>query len=280
MGHWFQCYAFDVIGNITFSKPFGFLDRGEDVSGLLQALHKVMAYSTLIGIFASLHPYVFAVTNFFGIGGAAGRMYLAGYVKERIRQRKAEKEISEEKAISHADGSPEDFLEKIMIKNKDAPSKVTDYHVFMMSMSNIIAGSDTTAISLSAILYYLLKYPEVMRKLREEVDQSTSAGDHLSFKESLEMPYWQAVMKEALRLHPATGLPLWRTVTEGGLELNGQFFPEGTTIGLNTWTAHYNEDVFGRDAAAFRPERWLEAEKEGGERIGQMNAYYLPVSIT
>ncbi|KAL6792217.1 cytochrome P450 [Trichoderma sp. SZMC 28013] len=279
MGHWFQCYAFDVIGNITFSRPFGFLDRGEDVSGLLQALDKVIAYSTLIGIFASLHPYVFAVTNFFGIGGAAGRTYLAGYVRERIRQRKAEKEMSEEKAIAHADGSPEDFLEKIMIKNKDAPSKVTDYHVFMMSMSNIVAGSDTTAISLSAILYYLLKYPDVMRKLREEVDRFTSADNHLSFKESLEMPYWQAVMKEALRLHPATGLPLWRTVTEGGLELNGQFFPEGTTIGLNTWTAHYNEDIFGRDAAAFRPERWIEAEKEGGERIAQMNAYYLPFGL-
>ncbi|UKZ81679.1 hypothetical protein TrVFT333_009451 [Trichoderma virens FT-333] len=69
MGHWFQCYAFDVIGNITFSKPFGFLNRGEDVSGLLQALHKVIAYSTLIGIFSALHPYIFAVTNFFGIGG-------------------------------------------------------------------------------------------------------------------------------------------------------------------------------------------------------------------
>lgn len=280
MGHWFQCYAFDVIGNITFSKPFGFLDRGEDVSGLLQALQKVLAYSTLIGIYSSLHPYIFAVTNFFGIGGAAGRTYLAGYVKQRIRQRKAEQTKNEEKTLpAHTDGSPEDFLEKIMIKNKDAPSKVTDYHVFMMSMSNIIAGSDTTAISLSAILYYLIRYPYVMQKVREEVDRISEAGTHLSFKESLEMPYWQAVMKEALRLHPATGLPLWRTATEGGIELNGHFFPEGTWIGLNTWTAHYNEDVFGENAAEFRPERWLEAEEEGGRKLAQMNAYYLPVSM-
>ncbi|PTB63608.1 cytochrome P450 [Trichoderma citrinoviride] len=276
MGHWFQCYAFDVIGNITFSKPFGFLDRGEDVSGLLQALQKVLAYSTLVGIYSSLHPYIFAVTNFFGMGGAAGRTYLAGYVRERIRQRKAE-QTKKVKRV-HTDGSPEDFLEKIMIKNKDAPSKVTDYHVFMMSMSNIIAGSDTTAISLSAILYYLIQYPNAMRKVREEAALIFDTDAHLSFKQSLEMPYWQAVMKEALRLHPATGLPLWRTAAEGGIELNGQFFPEGTTIGLNTWTAHYNKDVFGDDVAEFRPERWLEAEEEGGHRIAQMNAYYLPVS--
>ncbi|KAL7802027.1 cytochrome P450 [Trichoderma aethiopicum] len=280
MGHWFQCYAFDVIGNITFSKPFGFLDRGEDVSGLLQALQKVLAYSTLIGIYSSLHPYIFAVCNLFGIGGAAGRTYLAGYVKQRIRQRQAEQTKNEEKTLpAHTDGSPEDFLEKIMIKNKDAPSKVTDYHVFMMSMSNIIAGSDTTAISLSAILYYLIRYPNVMQKVREEVDRISEAGAHLSFKESLEMPYWQAVMKEALRLHPATGLPLWRTATEGGIELNGHFFPEGTWIGLNTWTAHYNRDVFGENAAEFRPERWLEAEEEGGRRLAQMNVYYLPFGL-
>ncbi|KAM0262581.1 hypothetical protein ACHAQJ_001626 [Trichoderma viride] len=283
MGHWFQCYAFDVIGNITFSKPFGFLDRGEDVSGLLQALHKVLTYSTLVGIFSSLHPYIYGVTKFLGIGGGAGRTYLMGYVKERIQQRKAQKEINGEKTTRHDEGAPEDFLEKLILKNKDAPSKVTDYHVFMMSMSNIVAGSDTTAISLSAILYYLLKYPDVMRRLREEVDQSTVStsvpGVHLSFKDSLEMPYWQAVMKEALRLHPATGLPLWRTVTETGLHLNGQFFPEGTTIGANTWVAHYNEDVFGKDAAVFRPERWLEAEEEGEDRISQMNAYYFPFGL-
>ncbi|KAM0480168.1 hypothetical protein ACHAPX_003993 [Trichoderma viride] len=281
MGHWFQCYAFDVIGNITFSKPFGFLDRGEDVSGILQALNKVFAYSTLIGIFPSLHPYVYAVTSALGIGGAAGRTYLIRYVKDLILQRKTERDLKDEKGIGNAHGMPEDFLEKLMVKNKDAPSKVTDYHVFMMSMSNIIAGSDTTAISLSAILYHLLKYPDVMSKLREEIDQSTNETDqvHLTFKESLEMPYWQAVMKEALRLHPATGLPLWRDVTEGGLHLNGQFFPEGTAIGINTWTAHYNEDVFGKDAAVFRPERWLEAEKEGGDKLNQMNAYYFPFGL-
>jgi cytochrome P450 len=280
MGHWFQCYAFDVIGNITFSKPFGFLNRGEDISGILQALNKVFAYSTLIGIFPSLHPYIYSITSALGIGGAAGRTYLIGYVKDIILKRRLERDANNEKAAGHTHGMPDDFLEKIMVKNKDAPSKVTDYHIFMMSMSNIIAGSDTTAISLSAILYYLLKYPDIMSKLREEIDQSIK-GDghvHLSFKESLEMPYWQAVMKEALRLHPATGLPLWRDVTEGGLHLNGQFFPEGTTIGINTWTAHYNEDVFGKDAAVFRPERWLEAEKEGGDRLNRMNAYYFPVS--
>lgn len=43
--------------------------------------------------------------------------------------------------------------------------------------------------------------------------------------------------------------------------------------------AHYNENIFGPDAKDFKPERWLEAEKKGGERIKSMNGYYLPFGL-
>lgn len=280
--HWLQCYAFDVIGNITYSKRFGFLDRGDDVSGIIKALRGSMVYSTLIGIYPAFHKYIFAVMAWLGVGGAAGRNHLMKFVTERIRQKKAERGQYAEKSVSLDENAPQDFLEKLMIQNEDDPQKVTSYHLFMMGLSNIIAGADTTAISLSAVLYYLIRYPRTMHRLRDEVEECITKGrfdgKHLTFKESQEMPYLQAVIKEALRLHAATGLPLWREVTEGGMQLDGHFFPPGTVIGLNTWVAHYNEDVFGPDAKQFRPERWTEDLNDGGERLSRMNSYYLPVS--
>jgi hypothetical protein len=63
MGHWLQCYAFDVIGDITYSTRFGFLDRGEDVEGIMEALRKMMRYSTLIGIYAKMHPILWGVLS-------------------------------------------------------------------------------------------------------------------------------------------------------------------------------------------------------------------------
>ncbi len=284
--HWFQCYAFDVIGNITYSQRFGFLDKGEDVRGLLKALHSVLKYGTLIGVFAKWHPLIFDISNRLGIGGGEGRVIVMKYVNERIKQREEEKKsgVDLEKMEERDENAPMDFLEKLMIANQKDPEKVLPYHVFMMGLSNIIAGSDTTAVSLSSILYNLLRYPDTMRKLRQEIQQYEDDGrcgeSSVTFKESQNMPYLQAVMKEALRMHAATGLPLWRVVPEGGVEICDRFFPEGTIVGLNSWCAHYNESVFGSDAKQFRPERWIEAEKEGGERLREMENYYLPVSDT
>ncbi len=119
----------------------------------------------------------------------------------------------------------------------------------MVGLSNIIAGSDTTAISLSAILYYLLKYPNTMKRLREEIqnheEEGTCSNPVITFKESQDMPYLQAVMKEAMRLHGAVGLPLWRVVPEGGTEIAGKYFPAGTIVGLNPWVvSHSPPSVF------------------------------------
>ncbi|KAH0837551.1 hypothetical protein AYO21_05039 [Fonsecaea monophora] len=285
MAHWFQCYAFDVIGDITYSQRFGFLDKGEDISGLLKALHGVLQYGALVGVYAKWHPLIFNLSSRLGVGGGEGRVWLMKYVTEKIKQREDEKKsgVDVEKVGARDENAPMDFLEKLLVANQHDPEKVTPYHVFMMGLSNIIAGSDTTAVSLSSILYNLLRYPDTMRKLREEIEEFEKQGrcgnPAVSFKESQEMPYLQAVMKEALRMHPATGLPLWRVVPEGGVEICGQFFPEGTTIGLNSWCAHYNEDIWGPDAKQFRPERWIEAEKEGGEKLRRMDAYYLPFGL-
>ncbi|KIW12757.1 hypothetical protein PV08_07943 [Exophiala spinifera] len=281
MAHWLQCYAFDVVGNITYSTRFGFMDEGKDVAGLMKALHDMLKYGTLVGVYASWHPLVFDIFSRLGLGGASGRNYLIQYVQDRLEQRKADNKANALQGISkgHATDAPMDFLEKLMIANQADPEKVTPGHVFLIGMGNIIAGSDTTAVSLSAILYNLLKYPNTMKKLRREIEEHC-LNPEISFKESQSMPYLQAVMKEALRICPATGLPLWRVVPEGeGVEICGHYFPPGTTVGINTWCAHYNEDVFGPDAKEFRPERWLEAEKEGGERLKNMEAYYMPFGL-
>ncbi|GAB1313123.1 hypothetical protein MFIFM68171_03333 [Madurella fahalii] len=282
IGHWLQYYAFDVIGLITYSKRIGFLDFGEDVGGMMRNLDDHLAYASLVGVYPGLHPILFKIRNrLAGTRGKGGR-FIINFTQECMaaHQAKPKVEIPEEDVAN--DGEPRgamDFLSKFMQKHLESPSVFTPYHVQAGAVSNMVAGSDTTSISLSAIIYHALHNPEVLRRLREEVDRlcpQNKASPHITFTQSQEMPYLQAVIKEALRMHPATGLPLERVVPEGGVTINGRFFPEGTIVGINSWVEHRNKAIFGDDAGTFNPDRWLQEDKE---KISAMNRHWMPFGL-
>ncbi|KAF2451822.1 putative P450 monooxygenase [Karstenula rhodostoma CBS 690.94] len=276
MGRWFQCYAFDVIGAITYGKRFGFLDEGKDLGNTMRALDRSMLYSTLVGIYASLHPYLYPLLERLPSSGAAGRAYLMRFASAALAQRRGERARGrKERRV----GEPEDFVDR-MLDMQEAKAGVTDYHVFALTMSNIVAGADTTALSVSSVLYHLIRTPGALEKLRAEIEENVREGkctpDRMTFKASQEMPYLQACIKEGLRLHPGTGLPLWRVVNEGGATISGRYFPAGAEVGINTWVAHYDADIWGSDVSVFRPERWFEAD---AEQLKVMEAHYIPFGL-
>jgi cytochrome P450 len=145
-----------------------------------------------------------------------------------------------------------------------------------------------------AIFYFLVKNPRTYEKLMEEIDEAEAEGkfsEYVEFSQGQQLKYLyvnpqrlrkfvlkfgrQAVIKEAMRLHPGVGMPLERVVPEGGATLCGKFIPEGTIVGINAWVIHHNKDVYGLDTDTFRPERWLEAEPD---RLKMMEQSFLSVS--
>lgn len=121
---------------------------------------------------------------------------------------------------------PSHMTMKLVDAQARNPHMLSDWGILITAGSNVGAGSDTTAISLSSILYNLLRSPTCLDRLRAEINAS-GIGPRPTFKEAQAMPYLQAVLKEALRVHPGTGFPLFRIVPPGGQALAGQFFPEG-----------------------------------------------------
>src|SRR4051812_36264088 len=67
-----------------------------------------------------------------------------------------------------------------------------------------------------------------------------------------------------MRLHPSVAFPLERIVPASGLALpDGSLVPAGCAVGINPYITLRNTTIFGSDADAFRPERWLQSPKEG-----------------
>ncbi|KAL2811624.1 cytochrome P450 [Aspergillus granulosus] len=284
MGHWMQCYAFDVIGLMTYSKRIGFLDQGEDVGGVMGALENMIFYASLAGLTPSLHPYMFRLKNWLAGKKGVGRAYVIDFTRQRVAEHQARPKSELIEFNDDDEGQPGaqklGFLSKFYGKHTRDPESFTGYHVIAGCTHNMIAGSDTTAITLSACLYYLLRHPRTFSKLRAEIDQlrrdESRTTREVTFKESQEMPYLQAVIKETLRIHPATGLPLERVVPKGGATISNRFFPEGTIVGVNTWVEHRNPQIWGEDVDEFKPERWL---IDDSDRLAFMNRHWMPFGL-
>jgi cytochrome P450 len=94
----------------------------------------------------------------------------------------------------------------------------------------IVAGSHTTATTMTFLFYHLLHSSRAMEKLVAELDAS-DPGTRLSSMEGMtENAYFQACIKENLRYTPSFVMPLPRRVPEGGREIAGEFIPEGVSL--------------------------------------------------
>ncbi|KAF3763900.1 hypothetical protein M406DRAFT_51514 [Cryphonectria parasitica EP155] len=263
LGDWVHWYAWDVISSITFSHRLGFLDRETDIHGINRAIQGRLVYNSVIGQVPYLHGLLFGNALFSWLAGFVPRLavlnsssYIVDFTREQLR-RYQDKESNTVEA--------KDLLSRFK-RFRDGEQVMSDAELLMHASGSVFAGSDTTAISLRALFYYLCRNPDSKRKLLAEIDEAETAGrlsDPVTFAEALELEYLQAIIKEALRIHPAVGLLLERIVPPGGTQLGDVWLEEGTVVGINPWVATREKAVYGEDADTFRPERWLEAgEKE------------------
>ncbi|KAH7310529.1 benzoate 4-monooxygenase cytochrome P450 [Stachybotrys elegans] len=127
----------------------------------------------------------------------------------------------------------------------------------------IVAGSDTTAVSLSGIFWYLIRAPRCYQKLVEELQRTFASANDIVYGPKLTgCTYMRACIDEGMRLVPPGPCELPREVLAGGLEVLGTFYPAGTIVGTAPWCDSRNADVYG-DPGVFRPERWIVDEAAG-----------------
>ena len=189
---------------------------------MFTALHQFQIWAANVGIYHEWHYYLHLLSEY--LPGSGGK-YLIGFSQQQL-----DEHIMEAQEDKEAFAARKSFLAKALQMHWKNPDNVTMTDVFVTAITSVAAGSDTTSVSLAGIMYHLIGSPEAYSKLRQEIDSATTQGkasNPVTFAESQAMPYLQACIKEGLRLHPATGLPLMRIVPAGGATIAGQYFPEG-----------------------------------------------------
>lgn len=124
------------------------------------------------------------------------------------------------------------------------------------------AGADTVSVAMRSALYYLGVHPDMLRKVQAEVD-SLDTTEPITYKQTQQLPYLKAVVRESLRMYPSIPAQLYRFVPEQGMAVDDRYIPAGTVVGMSGLAQNRDELVFGSDVDVFKPERWLgDAEEQ------------------
>jgi cytochrome P450 len=127
-----------------------------------------------------------------------------------------------------------------------------DEEIRTEALAYIVAGSDTTANTLTYLIWSVCRDKGIRQALAEELSGlPEDFGDqHLK-----ELPYLNRVIDETLRLYSAAPSGLPRTVPSGGVDLAGYFLPGGTTVCTQAYSLHRDPNIFP-SPEKFDPSRW------------------------
>lgn len=121
------------------------------------------------------------------------------------------------------------------------------------------AGTDTTASTLEWAMAELVKNPDMMIKVQNEIAEAIGKdGAVIQESDISKLPYLQAIIKETLRLHPPTVFLLPRKA-EVDVELYGYVVPKNAQVLVNLWAIGRDPKVW-KDPEVFSPDRFLESD--------------------
>ncbi|KAK3688246.1 cytochrome P450 [Podospora appendiculata] len=270
LSEWIIFYAWDLISTLTFSRSFGYLDHGHDFDGAIAVTDKALTYFIAVAQMPFLdylldkNPVVRIGPP--GLGNTMVRVTLEALIARRTGQDK------------NFDPAMPDFLQNFLDAQAATPDLVDDTIIMGYLLVNLIAGADNTSIVIRSIIYLSLKHPAVYRRLEAEILAAGFDRDKgIPYKHARQLPYFDAVVREAVRAHGAVSVALERYVPAGGLTLpDGSFVPPGIAVCMNPDVLAHNRGIYGDDVDEFRPERWLQAPGEDAEtyrlRIQKWNA--------
>lgn len=259
---WTQALAYDVLSELVFGEPFGFIATESDVHGLLREFYQAIPYA---GTLVRLPWLVKWITSL----PFAGAMLPDPSDKRGMGKIMGIRDAHINHRLQNPTNKPDILNHLLSYKNEDGspiPLPVIKFEALVM----MNAGSETTASTLCCFVLNILRFPHIYKKLM--------AGDLSTENISSPDPqfrYLSAVIKETLRwTHPAPSL-FPRLISGNGVVLpDGRHIPAGAVVNINIQLAMRDKKVFGEDAEEFVPERWLVESGWGSpEAIKHMEQY-------
>ncbi|KAL4951900.1 cytochrome P450 [Aspergillus filifer] len=263
---WFFFMATDIIGELSFGDSFRMLEIGKKN----QYISDLETVAKIGGIRATF-PFTMKVATILPLSifkeVVASTDRILNYATQSVERYKRHLALNPDQA------KPTLFTKLFDARHiKDRKSQeecLSDREIRNDAQSFIVAGSDTTANTLTYLVWSVLRNKDIQTRLVAElgalaktlsIERGVGEDETFTDVDLRELPYLNQVINESLRLYPAVPSGLPRVVPEKGSSLVGHWVPGGSTVTTQLYSLHRDNQVFP-EPERFDPDRWESPSK-------------------
>ncbi|KAI9740614.1 MAG: hypothetical protein M1834_005195 [Cirrosporium novae-zelandiae] len=225
---WWTLMTADIIGQVAFGEPFEMLERGQK-SKYIEDLE----WAAKVGGMRAEATFLYKAIKMLPLGiindVASTDDRVQTYGQHLVN-------ASHRQQIGRTN-----IFTNLVAQNEKGDGSMTDFEVAFEAAGFIVAGSGTTAVTLTYLVWAVLSNPSVKDRLEQEVATLRPDFNDVDLEG---LPYLNAVISETLRLYGAAPGSLPRTVPKSGLRVGGFFIPEGTVACTQAYTIHRDPNIF------------------------------------
>ncbi|KAI9739221.1 MAG: hypothetical protein M1834_007434 [Cirrosporium novae-zelandiae] len=275
---WTNFFSLDAIADIGLSERLGFLDRGDDKclaehrnGKTWEVNFRECLYANSraqSGIMWSYNWYKLLVKMTNVLSPWYRRLWKLNEGWDGIVLRRASERFRRYQKGENLD----DFFRSLMEDKKGNINNLEWGEIVAEVSIMMNAGSTTTAIAMANVFFQIHKHPEILHKLRSEIDSVLDPAETIAPYEKVRyLPYLRACLDESMRLYPPTSHGLPRSTPPEGTSILGEWIPGNTTVSMSAFVAHRDTTVFP-DPETYNPDRWL------GDAGKELQPYFIAFS--
>lgn len=185
LDQWFTFFAFDAVGEVIFSKSFGFLEQGKDIRDAIANQRLLAPYAAVMGYYTWFHNLTLGnpLLSRLGIQPSS---HIFDTCIEAIDARKQNP------------AKRNDMMQKWLDTRAKYPDRMEEIEVFSTAVGTLGAGGDTVSATIQALFYLLIRHPQYMARLQDELDAAEARGQLspiVQYAEAQKLPFLQACVR-------------------------------------------------------------------------------------
>ncbi|KAM6949151.1 cytochrome P450 3A30-like [Aplochiton taeniatus] len=254
-------YSLDIATSTSFSVDTDSINHPDDP--IIGHMKKMMGFRLPLFLILMIFPAISHIMRLLKIGifPKASEDFFTNIIKNFKNQHSDTEHVGQL-----------DFLQMMMMQKfiSESPS-MTESEILSQSFIFILAGYETTSVTLTFLLYNLATHPEAMRTLQEEIDRSLPREGPVTYESITELEYLDHVIMESMRIFPTA--PRLERTCKTPVEVDGIPIPKGMLVGIPVFSLHHDPQYW-IEPQRFRPERF---SKDSGEEV---NPYvFMPFGV-